>query len=114
MMPQSQLVSFIQHSDVCAVPYVRGPARGDALKTYEYLACGKSVILTADQVTSELKPFVRYATDAQTFAQLCRELCAKDKEFVNEVSQVLKGMTWDQRAARCLDLIRGGETHDYD
>ena len=109
MVTQERLVSFIQHSDVCAVPYIQGPARGDALKTYEYLACGKPVILTADEVIPELQPFVRRATDAKTFAQVCRELIAPNFNLSSgDVREILQNMTWDRRAERCLAIIRQG------
>jgi glycosyltransferase involved in cell wall biosynthesis len=87
------------------VPYTPGPALRDALKTYEYLACGKPVVLTADSVVPELAPFVRKAPDAPSFARACRELAACPAPAAGAMA-VLRELTWDRRAARALSLCR--------
>ena len=107
MVPQDELVGFIQHSDVCAAPYVKGPVHRDSLKVYEYLACGRPIILTADDVAEQLRPFVKRAQNATDFAELCRNLLtAKDTSFAQQVRPILYGLTWEQRAEGCLAVVR--------
>jgi glycosyltransferase involved in cell wall biosynthesis len=107
MVHQNKIISIIQHCDVCAVPYVRGPVKRDALKTYEYLACGKSVILTEDNVLPRLQPLIYKANDATDFAQACSEIISDNKnKYSMEARRILKEMTWDLRVERCLKIIQ--------
>lgn len=106
MLPQHRLVENIQHCDVCAVPYVQGPAQRDTLKIYEYLACSRPVILTADEVVDPLQPFVRRVVDATSFADACRELSSQEwGERLRAAPSVLREMTWDKRASACLAIV---------
>jgi glycosyltransferase involved in cell wall biosynthesis len=84
---------------------VQCPARRDALKTYEYLACGRPVILTNDEVVPALKPFVCHASDVNAFADACREMTAPDYvQHVQGAKYVLVGLTWENRTERCLRI----------
>lgn len=105
MVHQSRLPEFIQHFDVCSVPYVQGPAKRDALKTYEYLACGRPVILTNDEVVPTLKPFVCHASNESAFADACRDMTVPDYvKHVQGAKYVLQGLTWENRTERCLRI----------
>lgn len=111
MVPQEQLVGFIQHSDVCAVPYIKGPVHRDSLKVYEYVACGRPVVLSADEVAGDLRPFVKQAENAADFAELClRFYDAKDTLYPERLRLVLGGLTWERRADACLALV--GKSHN--
>lgn len=105
MMPHHLLIPFIQHSDLCAVPYAKGPARGDSLKTYEYLACGKPVVLTADEVIPEIRPYVRHAASADEFIAIARDV--ERGIGGSDARAVLAGLTWDARAGRCMAELSG-------
>lgn len=105
LVQQRRLPAFIQHADVCAVPYVEGPARGDALKVYEYLACGKPVILTADRVRAEFECFVHYAPTPKAFAAACiAALNGGNGVDAVAVRSVLSEHTWERRAERALTV----------
>jgi glycosyltransferase involved in cell wall biosynthesis len=112
LVQQERLPAFIQYADVCAVPYVQGPALRDTLKAYEYLACGKPVVLTADKVREELERFVHYAHTAGEFASACAAACngARRPELA-AIHKILSEHTWDRRAQRalalCEEVMRG-------
>lgn len=103
LVQQGRLPAFIQHADVCAVPYEHGPAMRDALKVYEYLACGKPVVLTSDKVRSELESFVRYAHTPEEFAVACAaSLHGQTKVDITAIQTILSEQTWEKRAERAL------------
>lgn len=103
LVQQQRLPAFIQHADVCTVPYVQGPALRDTLKAYEYLACGKPVILTADKVRSEFEPYVRYASSVQEFAAACvASVNGGRRTDLVAVQKLLAEQTWERRAGRAL------------
>lgn len=103
LIQQSKLPAFIQHCNVCSVPYVQGPALRDTLKAYEYLACGKPVILTADRVRSEFESHVRHANNANEFAMACVAMLSEGgSRRVAEIQKILAEQTWERRAGRAL------------
>lgn len=105
LVQQAKLPAFIQHCNVCSVPYVQGPVLRDTLKAYEYLACGKPVILTADRVRSELESFVRYAGTAKEFAAACTaSLSDGDENRFDRIHKILTEQTWERRAKRALAI----------
>lgn len=105
LVHHARLAGFIQHSDVCAVPYVQDSPRGDALKVYEYLACGKPVVLTADRVRSEFERFVHYAATAEEFASACiRSLESRSNSDHAAIQRLLGEHTWDHRASYALEV----------
>jgi glycosyltransferase involved in cell wall biosynthesis len=79
---------------------------------YEYLACGKPVVLTADKVREELERFVHYAHTAGEFASACVAACngARRPELA-AIHKILSEHTWDRRAQRalalCEEVMRG-------
>jgi glycosyltransferase involved in cell wall biosynthesis len=113
LVQQERLPAFIQHADVCAVPYITGPARGDALKVYEYLACGKPVVLTADRVRSEFERFVHYASTPEEFAAACiASMKGGRRTELLAIQQILSEHTWERRAERALAVceeVMGGK-----
>lgn len=107
LVPLEVLPAYIQHSDVCAVPYRQEAENsGDRLKIYEYLACKKPVILSVREGLEALRPFLRYAFDSQVFSQTCRELILRPIARQEELDALLDSMTWDKRAEKCLAIIK--------
>jgi glycosyltransferase involved in cell wall biosynthesis len=109
MVSQVKLIPYIQHCDVCAVPYVWSLG-GHCLKIYEYLACGKPVVVTEDGIL-ESRPsfheFVRKADTPESFAMFCEELGRSQRtSLIGKTHEILKQMTWDKRAERCIEFIR--------
>ena len=104
-VPQASLVPIIQHCDVCAVPYDPPGGFGDALKTYEYLACGRPVVVNLDDVEPSLGRYIVRARTAEEFAGRCTELAARGGLDLGEVHAALAGFTWERRAARALALL---------
>lgn len=103
LVHQQRLPAFIQHADVCSVPYVQDPARRDVLKAYEYLACGKPVVLTADRVRDEFERFVHYASTAEKFAAACEaSLNGGHGTNLAAIQKMLSAQTWERRADRAL------------
>lgn len=104
-VPQASLVPIIQHCEVCAVPYAPSGGFGDALKTYEYLACGRPVVVNLDDVEPSLERFVARVRTAKEFAERCVELAARGGLALDEVHAALAGFTWERRATRALALL---------
>jgi len=105
MQPQLSLPAFIRHFDVCAVPYRKGKPRGDALKVYEYSACGRPTILTADEPHPVLRQFTRTVENPVTFARACEEFLVNPID-ANKVASSMEYLTWEARASRCLDSVQ--------
>jgi glycosyltransferase involved in cell wall biosynthesis len=110
LIPLARLAAYIQHCDVCAAPYPQDVARaGDSLKVYEYLACGKPVVLSCPQGNPHLQKRLRFAFQARQFAKACQELLNSSFEQGDELNAALKNMTWEKRAQACLSIINGSE-----
>lgn len=113
MLAQEQLVAFIQHADVCTVPYVQeAEPKRDALKTYEYLACGKPVVVSVDRVMPALEQFVWRGDRVETFVDACRRLIDDKTIDFERARSILRGMTWQKRADKCLEIVKTIKEND--
>lgn len=111
MKKQNDLIPYIQHAQICAVPYKQThiPKR-DPLKVYEYIACKKPVILTGDKVRPEFEPFVKRALDSDSFVKACLHFNRHNpfdnsKGFIEELYK----MSWEKRFEKCMKIIFGLE-----
>jgi glycosyltransferase involved in cell wall biosynthesis len=105
LLPHAYLVAYLKHCDVCAIPYVPPGGLRDALKTYEYLACGRPVIVTVEVVDPLLAPLVVRAESPAEFVQGCVELAARGGRDLASAHRALAGFTWELRAERALALL---------
>jgi glycosyltransferase involved in cell wall biosynthesis len=109
LVPMEQLVAYIQHCDVCGVPYVNETDRksiGGAIKIYDYLACGKPVISTIKEENFLLQSFVSFAPNAQIFATTCCKLISSSSPLEwEQLRTILDGMIWEKRVNKCLNII---------
>lgn len=114
LVPLIQLPAYIQNCDVCAAPYPRDVSRaGDSLKVYEYLACGKPVILSSLQGNPRLQGYLRFAFDAKQFTKECQELLHSPIAKSDELDNLLNAMTWEQRVETCLSIISDHELGEF-
>jgi glycosyltransferase involved in cell wall biosynthesis len=103
IVPRRDLIPLIQHADVCCVPYRPGIARRDSLKVYEYLACGKPVVLTADDVAPALAGGGCRVSGAADFAEACQSMAGGlAEEVVRSLRKELEARTSDRRLSRIL------------
>ncbi|MGE5237163.1 MAG: glycosyltransferase [Acidobacteriota bacterium] len=106
--PHLDLVPLLRACDVGAVPYQQAAGR-DALKTYEYLACGLPVVLTVDQPQPRLARWTAVVPDVAGFVAACTRLARDHFAEPEQVREILAGMTWERRAEALLhrlDAIR--------
>ena len=108
LVPLENLTAYIQYCDVCSVPYRQEVENsGDRLKIYEYLACRKSIILSVHEGLEVLRPFLRYAFNADEFSQACQEAARQPFSHSQQLSldALLDQMSWDKRGQTCLAII---------
>jgi glycosyltransferase involved in cell wall biosynthesis len=99
---------YINACDVCLLPYKQNEWTHniDALKLYEYLACGKPVV-SMDLPTARMHgAVIRIADDREAFvAALKAALAESDAAAVEQRLAVARQNTWDQRVALISELI---------
>jgi glycosyltransferase involved in cell wall biosynthesis len=99
---------YINACDVCLLPYKQNEWTHniDALKLYEYLACGKPVV-SMDLPTARMySAVIRIADDRETFvAAVKAALAESDTAAIEQRLAVARQNTWDQRVALISELI---------
>jgi glycosyltransferase involved in cell wall biosynthesis len=99
---------YINACDVCLLPYKQNEWTHniDALKLYEYLACGKPVV-SMDLPTARMHgAVIRIADGREAFvAALKAALAENDAAAVEQRIAVARQNTWDQRVALISELI---------
>lgn len=106
LVPLETLPAYIQYCDVCAVPYRQEAENsGDRLKIYEYLACGKLVLLSVNEGQESIRHYLHYAFNVNHFVIACQKLLNSPLTQVDDLNKLLDEMTWDKRAQTCLSVI---------
>lgn len=109
MIPVNSLPAYIQHCDLGIVAYSKNAEQsGDRLKIYEYLACGKPVVLTVNEGNPKLLPFLRYADTPISFVRACNDIIATPFRPGEKLYRILNEMTWDHRVATAMKVIQQG------
>jgi len=104
MQGHDTLCEIIGSCQVCAIPYKSGAPKRDTLKAYEYLACGKPVVVTVDDLHPSLQRFSVKAPDPEQFATACRNFLAAPLD-IESVNRDLDCLVWENRLDRCLAQI---------
>jgi glycosyltransferase involved in cell wall biosynthesis len=79
----------------------------DALKLYEYLACGKPVVSTDIPTAHTYPDTTRIAADADSFIQAVEEALIESRELAIVARQqaVARQNTWDHRVAQISQIL---------
>ncbi len=107
--PVSEVPNYVQACDVCLLPYQinEWTRHIDALKLYEYLACGKPVVST-DVPTAHTYPGATFiAADTAGFIQAIEYALGEGNEAgLLEWRQVIaRGNTWDHRVVQLSQIL---------
>ena len=108
MVPYDQVHACIKAFDVALVPHLRNALTTsmNPLKVYNYFAAGRPIVSTeVENVDAELLPFIRFAADAEGFADAVRAALASPPLAGPEYETVLDGITWDARAKAVLAAV---------
>lgn len=117
--PFERLPEFMRHITVGLTPYADTPFNrsSDPLKTLEYLAAGRAVVVS-DLPSSRLfaPGLVEVASGPDDFAARVHELLARtpDAESAKLRREFARGQSWSARAADVLAAIREAATNRTD
>ena len=104
LQPHLALVPLLKACDVGATPYRRSGG-GDAVKTYEYLACGLPVATLSHHPQPFLDPWVTQASSADELADACRNLARTGLAEPERLSALLAELTIERRTQQLLDRL---------
>jgi len=99
-----QVPHYMKSCDICLLPYRMNEwtKHIDALKLYEYLACGKPVVSVDLPTVQPFADFVRVAAGRQSFLQAIEEAWETDAPaLASQRRERVKTETWDRR----VDLL---------
>jgi glycosyltransferase involved in cell wall biosynthesis len=107
--PVNEVANYIHACDVCLLPYQinEWTRHIDALKLYEYLACGKPVVSTDIPTAHTYPDTTRIAADADSFVQAVEEALIESRELAIVARQqaVARQNTWDHRVAQISQIL---------
>ncbi len=108
--PYKTLPSYLQHFDVCILPFRTGDfAAGiDPVKAYEYLAAGKPVVATDMPELRKFARMIKIAGDKPHFVRLLDESLEEIKSGKHNpltVSRMMKDHSWESRTREIEDVL---------
>jgi glycosyltransferase involved in cell wall biosynthesis len=108
--PYEMLPSYLQHVDVCILPFRTGDfaASIDPVKAYEYLAAGKPVVATDMPELRKFGRMIKIAGDESHFVKLLDESLGEIKSGRHNpftVSGMMKDHSWESRAGEIEDVL---------
>lgn len=114
--PMQDIPKYIQHFDVCIIPFLRNDITKHAnpIKLYEYLAMGKNVVSSSCMPEVEkYSDVVCIAKDKEEFVELIKqcvwELNSKSPVFLKEKEDkrmnAVKDQTWSNRVDNIISIL---------
>jgi hypothetical protein len=107
--PYDAFPRYVARADVTFIPIREGETYDncDPIIVYEYLLCGKQVVATPFPSAVEHGPLVRTAADASGFAEEIQAALAesRDPDAIRRRVEYGFANTWEDRAARALDIV---------
>lgn len=106
--PYEEAPMYIQQFDLGIVPHKAGnfSASTNPMKIYEYLACGKPVVSTANVGSENISDLVAIADSYSEFDRLLNQSLNLDKAQVQiQAQEVVKQYSWFNTVNKMLDLI---------
>lgn len=107
--PYAQAPMYIQQFSIGIVPHQTSghSASTNPMKIYEYLACGKPVVATANVGAEQFKEIIGLANGYEHFNQLVNEYLAEDNEAARSLRQdFVKKYSWYNTVTKMLDIIK--------
>jgi glycosyltransferase involved in cell wall biosynthesis len=95
---------YIKSCDVCLMMDDER-ARGDVIKTYEYLAAGRPIVAKSTPSALRFGQLVSIASDARSFETAIAQALAEDGSLTSERMAAAGEHTWDHRVALIADAI---------
>ncbi len=108
MVPHTQVDACIAAFDVALMPHERSPLTSlmNPLKIYNYFAARKPIVSTeVGNIDEALRPFIRFATDAESFARAVEDALKTPLETGPEYRHALTGILWDARVREVLSRL---------
>ncbi len=99
---------YINACDVCLLPYKQNEwtRNVDALKLYEYLACGKPIVSVDIPTAREHGAVIRIADSWETFVAAVKAALSENSMVAIEQRRAIaRENTWDKRVALISNLI---------
>ncbi len=103
--PVEDVPYYIKCCDVCVMPDDER-AEGDAIKLYEYLACGRPVVSKESPSVRRFVPLVQEAASALDFEQCIERALAEEPGLAGTRVAVAREHTWQRRVEAIGDAIR--------
>jgi len=106
--PVEQVPHYMKACDICLLPYRTNEwtKHIDALKLYEYLACGKPVVSVDLPTVQPFADLVYVATGRQSFLQATEEAWETDTPaLAGRRRERVKTETWDRRVSLLSEHI---------
>lgn len=104
----SDVPHYINACDVCLLPYrqIEWTRNIDALKLYEYLACGKPIVAVDIPTVRPHSAVIRIADSREAFVSAVEAALAENSpEAIEQRYAVARENTWDQRVELISSLI---------
>lgn len=108
MVPYRDVPACMRSFDVALVPHVRSELtqRMNPLKTYNYFAAHRPIVSTeVENIDRNLRPFIRFATDADDFAAAITDALAHPLDTGPSYQEALSGILWESRVAEIIEKI---------
>ena len=99
---------YIQQFDVGIIPHKTSgfSASTNPMKMYEYLACGKPVVVTDNIGTENINEIIEVAKDYDDFNQKVNQVLSADNNSNKEARQeFIKKHSWLNTVNKMLELI---------
>ena len=103
--PYERVASFIQHSNVCIIPFLTGQSevKGcNPIKMYEYLACGKPIVSTEMAETME---YCEYWSNDNFIENIQKSIEENTICKTNKRIEIAKENSWTKRVNTILKAI---------
>ena len=105
---QEQVPDFLKNMDVCIIPYLKteGTKGVYPLKINEYLAAGKSVVMTDFASLPEFYEVVREANSKENFLEcLKQEINREDENLKTQRIEMARRNSWQNRVEELSKVI---------
>lgn len=104
----SEAPMYIQQFDVGIIPHKTAgfSATTNPMKMYEYLACGKPVVATANIGTENVEDMINVADNYDSFNEMVNKALDEDSEQARkERTEFVKKFSWFNTVAKMVDLV---------
>lgn len=108
VVTHDRVPACIARFDVALVPHTRDDLTGtmNPLKIYNYFSARRPIVATeVENVDAALRPYIRFAQGAESFARSVEEALAHGLKQGRAYDMALAGITWASRTRAILDRL---------